>query len=223
MPRKRKDPEVIWLDIEKLVPYPLQAVDFVDESEHDDDNLRADLLENGQRDPVHVMPAKNRANLPENTIIDGHRRARLLADIGDRKVKASVRHDRLLKTLAATSWTLEELKRPWQPESPLISPRKTPTAAELFRLVSDRHQYGIIALLVHILDEKPPSRTWEIIVRNAGERWVVISQKRLANWLKCSVRTVERTIHSLKEKGLIETKRRPDSRNMIRLCLEMER
>jgi hypothetical protein len=39
------------------------------------------------------MPPKNRAGLPPNTKLDGHRRARLLTELGEEEADVVVRHD----------------------------------------------------------------------------------------------------------------------------------
>jgi hypothetical protein len=59
----------------------------------EDDALRRDLQENGQRDPIHVMPPKNKAGLPAYTVLDGRRRAAGLEAIGKKEADVVVRHD----------------------------------------------------------------------------------------------------------------------------------
>lgn len=78
------------LKICSLKPNPLQKSTFEACSEGEDDFLRADLEENGQRDPIVVRP------LPKSKkfeILDGHRRVEQLRALGHDKVRAIVRDD----------------------------------------------------------------------------------------------------------------------------------
>lgn len=60
----------------------------------DDDALLENLHADGQRDPIVVVPSQNRINrVVSYLILDGHRRARLLAQLGETHVDAIVRDD----------------------------------------------------------------------------------------------------------------------------------
>jgi hypothetical protein len=96
------------MPIADLHPHPLQSIFFADCSSADDENLSADLLARGQLSPIVVMPKPNAAGLPAGTILDGHRRARLLAGIGKTEVEVVVRDD--LKDADAAAVEAEFLK-----------------------------------------------------------------------------------------------------------------
>ncbi len=82
------------LPIADLVPYPSQEHFFGGTtSPEDDEALRRDLAHNGQRDPVHVLPGPNKAELPANTVLDGMRRMRLQAENGQESVDGILRYD----------------------------------------------------------------------------------------------------------------------------------
>jgi len=89
---KANQPERRRLKLSQLVPYPLQSQEYPPTSEEEDERLRA-VLRKGHYDPLHVMPPNSAAGLPANTLLDGHRRSRLLADLGFVDAEVVVRHD----------------------------------------------------------------------------------------------------------------------------------
>jgi len=55
------------------------------------DNMKSE----GLRDPVEVMPAKNKAGLPAGTIVDGHNRVAAAKILGWRQIDVVIRYDLL--------------------------------------------------------------------------------------------------------------------------------
>jgi ParB/RepB/Spo0J family partition protein len=80
------------IELGELVPHPLQAAYFEDLSQFDLEALADDIRRNGLRCPIEVLP-RNRAGLPENTIIAGHQRRRALEKLGETEATVIVRHD----------------------------------------------------------------------------------------------------------------------------------
>ncbi|MDB5320477.1 MAG: hypothetical protein JWN40_2108 [Phycisphaerales bacterium] len=94
--RNPKGPERTTMKLAKLVPNALQdKYNDRTRSAGSIAALREDLLENGQRDPIHVMPPGNAAGLPEWTILDGHGRTDLLLAAGIEVADVIVRWDLL--------------------------------------------------------------------------------------------------------------------------------
>lgn len=91
-PIVRAKPERLQLELSKLAPHPLQDLFNPQCSAVEDAQLDADL-QTGQRDPIHVMPAENRAGLPQFCILDGHRRAAALRRLGHTHAIVLIRHD----------------------------------------------------------------------------------------------------------------------------------
>lgn len=85
--------ETTRMNLSKLRPYPLQADYYDPPSPAAQEALAADLREHGQRDAIHIMPARNKAGLPANTVLDGHLRAELLAANGEVETDVFVRND----------------------------------------------------------------------------------------------------------------------------------
>ena len=86
------EPERRRLKLSQLKDYPLQAVTYAPSSADEDERLK-EVLRTGHYDPLHVMPPKNKAGLPPYTKLDGHRRARLLAELGEDEAEVVIRHD----------------------------------------------------------------------------------------------------------------------------------
>ena len=85
-------PERKRLKLSQLKPYPLQAQTYTPTSQAEDERLLA-ILRTGHYDPLHVMPPKNAAGLPAYTLLDGHRRAGLLANLEMDEAEVVLRHD----------------------------------------------------------------------------------------------------------------------------------
>jgi hypothetical protein len=75
-----------------LKPFPLQPEFWGQESQADDDRLEQSLRR-GQRERIPIMPYPNRARLPKNTMLDGHRRWSLWKKLGIKRIEVIVRHD----------------------------------------------------------------------------------------------------------------------------------
>ncbi len=84
-----------------LKPHPLQQDYFDDAGDADLQALADDLRDNGQRDPIHVMPPDNAAGLDAFTILDGNQRTRAAKLAGLETVRVLIRHD-LIDADAAT-------------------------------------------------------------------------------------------------------------------------
>ena len=126
---------------------------------------------------------------------------------------------RFVRTLAAGDWTMQTLTSP-QPAKSAESTWKEPSPWELARLVPDWAELRLVALLLEILFHIPPEERGQYVVRRDGERWVSVTQQWLAENLPSSVKTVERAVEGLADRGLIEVRRGPNGNNEIRLCLE---
>ena len=126
---------------------------------------------------------------------------------------------RLVRTLAATKWTLESLRAPNKAIAVADEPLPIPSPWKLFELVRDEAEFQLLALLVEILFVLPPGRCRRFIVRRGGERWVALTQERMAIQLHCSVRKVQRAVAAVAKKGLVETRRNDRGEKEIRLCL----
>lgn len=90
--KKPLEPERTRMKLSQLKDHPLQAQTYTPTSHEEDERLKA-VLRGGCYDPLHVMPSENAADLPGGTKLDGHRRARLLADLGFDEAEVLVRHD----------------------------------------------------------------------------------------------------------------------------------
>ena len=86
------EPERQQLKLSQLQDYPLQSQTYSPSSVDEDERLK-NVLCTGVYDPLHVMPPNNKAGLPEYTKLDGHRRARLLAELGQEEAEVIVRYD----------------------------------------------------------------------------------------------------------------------------------
>jgi ParB-like chromosome segregation protein Spo0J len=90
---KQQQPPTTTMSLALLKPHPLQSEFYADCTPADDEALAADLRTRGQQAPIIIMPAGNAAGLPAGTILDGHRRATLMAANGETKALVVVRDD----------------------------------------------------------------------------------------------------------------------------------
>ena len=127
---------------------------------------------------------------------------------------------RFVRTLAATNSTVESLRVP--PDKNLAQDNRPPILRpwELARLVPDRAEFRLLAFLLEILFDMPPDAARLYIVRRDGERWINITQERLAELLGLCVRNIQRAVAALHRKGLIEKRRNPSFENEMRVCLD---
>lgn len=78
----------------QLHPHPDQIALYEGTtSSAEDETFAKDLDDRGQLDDIHVMPARNAAGLPKNTVLDGWRRKTMLQAKGNREVDVIIRHD----------------------------------------------------------------------------------------------------------------------------------
>jgi hypothetical protein len=124
---------------------------------------------------------------------------------------------RFVRTLAVGGSTLESLRAPWEPGN---DAGQIPSALTLARLVPDKAEHGLLALLLEILFAMPLHERMKCIVRRGGERWVAVTQEWLAKRLPCSVRNVQRAVKGLEDKGVIELRRGPSGNNEMRVLYE---
>ncbi len=88
---KPDKPQRRRLKLTQLMPYALQTAHSPTTSEEEDEQLLADLRDNGQRDPILVVPAKGRPG--RFVILDGHRRVAAFKSLGLKQIWAVVRMD----------------------------------------------------------------------------------------------------------------------------------
>jgi len=79
-------------DVDEFVDFPLQDRLFKRESLEDDERLAEDIRCNGLKSAVEIL-GQNDAGFAENTIIDGHRRLRILRRLSRKRVPVRVRLD----------------------------------------------------------------------------------------------------------------------------------
>ena len=84
-------PERTRLKLSQLKPYPLQPLFYGQTSPEEDKRLLADLRHNGQRDPIIVVPARNKKG--HYIILDGHRRDWAAGVLGWDDVQSIIRWD----------------------------------------------------------------------------------------------------------------------------------
>lgn len=78
--------------LSELVPFPLQSQLEGTTTPFEDGELVRDIKQHGLREPIQILP-RNRAGLPENTILDGFRRKAALTACGEKEVVVKVRYD----------------------------------------------------------------------------------------------------------------------------------
>ena len=88
------------------------------------------MLHTGRYDPLHIMPPHNKAGLPANTLLDGHRRARLLQDLGIDTAEVIVRHDLVNAERAVVDMAFYDFALGRRNSQPL----------DLARMVMDRYE-----------------------------------------------------------------------------------
>jgi hypothetical protein len=88
-----QQPETTTLPLDRLVDHPRQEDYFWSESEQADQQLREDLEQNGQREPIVCLPAENAAELPDYCVLDGHRRLTQMRELGWSSARVRIRHD----------------------------------------------------------------------------------------------------------------------------------
>lgn len=87
------EPAIADLAIESVVSYPDQAAVYGDVPAATMDVLRRSMETDGQREPIHVVPAGNAAELPAFTVVDGHQRVAAAGELGWSTIRAVVRWD----------------------------------------------------------------------------------------------------------------------------------
>ncbi len=127
---------------------------------------------------------------------------------------------RFVRTLAAASPTLDSLRSPAVEDAAGGTTVQIPRPWELARLVPKQAEFQLLAFLLAILFDMPPDEARQYIVRRDGERWINVTQERLAEQLGVSVRKVQRAAAALQQKGLIEKQRNPCLENEMRVCLD---
>ncbi|MGB0768284.1 MAG: ParB/RepB/Spo0J family partition protein [Phycisphaeraceae bacterium] len=86
-------PQVILLPPAELADFPEQAAIFTPASEAEAKRLRDSMEQEGQRDPIVVLPPGNKAELPGHSIVDGHGRRDAAVALGWSEVHVIVRDD----------------------------------------------------------------------------------------------------------------------------------
>ena len=127
---------------------------------------------------------------------------------------------RFVRTLATTGATLEALRSPGVEHAAGSTTVQTPRPWELARLVPRQAEFQLLAFLLEVLFDMPPDEARQYIVRRDGERWIHVTQERLAQQLVFSVRKVQRAVAALQEKGLLLKHRNPSFENEMRVCLD---
>ena len=83
------------LRLAKLKPHPEQERYFRQYGAYEYETLKADIRDNGLKNPIEVVPADNAAGLEPYTIISGHTRCKILIELGIDKAEVSLRYDLL--------------------------------------------------------------------------------------------------------------------------------
>lgn len=81
------------LSPQDLIDFPEQAAIFAPASEAETERLRNSMGQTGQRDPIVVLPPDNKAGIPGDTILDGHRRRDAALSLEWSTVDVVIRHD----------------------------------------------------------------------------------------------------------------------------------
>jgi len=116
----------------------------------------------------------------------------------------------LIGYLAKIPWTLEQFRSQWEPPRQKQLPEmdlghlQTWQLARLNRRLHDKCAFQVLALLLDLLltsdairGQHPATKYYD------GRRWVLTTQKRMANEVGVSPATVARAVKSLKERGLL--------------------
>lgn len=134
----------------------------------------------------------------------------------------TVRHfGRFLRMLAAQDWTLDSLRTPWRPTNnlePVNGKWEIPSLLTLARLIPDRTEFLVLAQMLEILFHMPPDEQQSFIVRRGGERWIAVTQEWLAQQNRCSVRSIQRAVKGLEDKGFIRRHRSSACNNEMQIC-----
>jgi|GEM_PF-2243641 len=88
-----RQPSIVMMDPTKLLDFPIQHQVFGEENDAAGELLAVDIRAQGVRDPIDVLPPGNAAGLPENTVLDGHRRRDVAIQLGLDLVPVRIRHD----------------------------------------------------------------------------------------------------------------------------------
>ncbi|MEI8371657.1 MAG: hypothetical protein WCJ35_02365 [Planctomycetota bacterium] len=124
-----REPEHAQRKLAQLREYPLQTRTYSPTSVDEDERLKA-VLRTGCYDPLHVMPPHNKAGLPADTLLDGHRRARLLRELGMDEAQVVVRHDLINAERPVVDMTFYDFALGRRNSQPL----------DLARMVMDRYE-----------------------------------------------------------------------------------
>ena len=80
---------------DRLMDFPMQGEVYCEPNQAALDQICTSILDEGMRDPIHVLPSGNAAGLPDNTMLDGHSRRDAAIALGLDEVPVLVRHDLL--------------------------------------------------------------------------------------------------------------------------------
>ncbi len=92
--KKKPVPEIstATLEITDLIAHPMQERYFFQCTAAEEDSLRKSLHQKGQRDPIAVIAVVVNG-MQRWKIMDGHRRVKLLQELGKKTVRAVIRGD----------------------------------------------------------------------------------------------------------------------------------
>ena len=88
-------PQLKALRLAKLKPHPKQERFFRQYGHYEYETLKADIRDNGLKNPIEVVPADNAAGLEPLTIINGHTRCKILTELGIETTEVLLRYDLL--------------------------------------------------------------------------------------------------------------------------------
>jgi ParB-like chromosome segregation protein Spo0J len=127
------------VEIRGLKPHPSQEELYGGTtSTAEDADFAAELKKDGQRDPIHVMPDKNKAKLPKGTVLDGWRRAAAMKANGKTEIEAVIRHD----LAGATSAEIDGIFVQFNLSRRQLSPLARARCAK--HLLKSRSAYGVL-------------------------------------------------------------------------------